>query len=157
MSFFLLLNMIQEQVSSLMDFNDFYWESVLGDSPTSICVWFVPCPSDVLYWRKLSSVFNLKHTQKTVLCSKSWQERHIILQDPGICISSRGLSDEAVLNACPPTFLSCRICTTSPMTWCVSCLPPSQILKSSTLNLTSTKKDWSASGSSMKSLLILMR
>lgn len=53
MSFFLRLDMIQEQVSILMDFNDFYWESVLGDVPTSICVWFVSCaycsPSDVLY------------------------------------------------------------------------------------------------------------
>lgn len=57
----------------------------------------------------------------------------------------------------PLRFVSCRICTTSPTTWCASCLHPSQILKSSTLNLTSTKKDWSASGSSMKSLLTLMR
>lgn len=109
--------------------------------------------------------FNLKHTQKTATQFKNIMRKTIILQDPGICISSRGLSDvehcfEAILNEFPPpthTFLSCRICTTSPMTWCVSCLLPSQTLKSSTLNLTSTKKDWSASGSSMKSLLILMR
>lgn len=33
-------------------------------------------PSDVLCWRKLSSVFNLKHTQKTVPCYKSWWKRH---------------------------------------------------------------------------------
>lgn len=57
----------------------------------------------------------------------------------------------------PLRLVSYRICTTSPTTWCASCLHPSQILKSSTLNLTSTKKDWNASGSSMKSLLTLMR
>ncbi|XP_047216704.1 adenylate cyclase type 2 isoform X5 [Girardinichthys multiradiatus] len=34
-----------------------------------------------------------------------------------------------------------RIFTTSPMMWCVSCLPLSQTLKSFTLNLTSTRRD----------------
>lgn len=57
----------------------------------------------------------------------------------------------------PLRFLSRRICITSPTTWCASCLRPSQILKSSTPNLTSTRKDWNVSGCSMKSLLTLMR
>lgn len=57
----------------------------------------------------------------------------------------------------PLRFLPRRICITSPTTWCASCLRPSQILKSSTPNLTSTRKDWNVSGSSMKSLLTLMR
>lgn len=38
-------------------------------------------------------------------------------------------------------FLSRRICTTSPTTWCASCSPPSPTLKSSTPSLTSTRKD----------------
>lgn len=56
---------------------------------------------------------------------------------------------------CP--FLFSRTSTISRMTVYVWCLPPCQTSKSSTLSVTSIKKDWSVWGSSMRSSLTLMR
>lgn len=54
-------------------------------------------------------VFLTLNIHRKLFPAPNHDEKDIILQDPGICISSRGLSDvehcfEAVLSACPPLF-----------------------------------------------------